>query len=180
MGNRWRNLPDTQVVPTELQTELCGVRLSLMNWRENTWAGPLPTSRSGDSSYWSACCKMQPQEVERTSKVLPQITGRGSWRDGPWTPPIKTLIGATDEAILQAAEQVYWGEWTLGACMLSHWQQDDCMRELWQESNRCMSKADLQCVPGSAEPSRSRRHSHGCSTSWTHSPSAEPQGREVA
>ena len=89
-----------------------------------------------------------------------------------------TLIGATDEVILQVAEQVYWGEWTLAPSVLSHWQQDDCMRELRQELNWHMPRAGLQGTPGLAGPSRSRRCSHDCSTLQTHSPSVEPRGRE--
>ena len=64
--------------------------------------------------------------------------------------------------------------------MLSCQQQDDCMRELQQELNKCMARAGLQGTPGLAWPSRSRRYSHGHSTLWTHYPSAEPQGREAA
>ena len=98
----------------------------------------------------------------------------------PEHPSMWILIGSTDKAILQVAEQVYCGEWTLASSVLSCWQQDDCMRELQQELNRHMSRAGLQGAPGLAEPSRSRSHSCGCSTWQAHSPSEEPWGREVA
>ena len=48
-------------------------------------------------------------EEERVLKVIPKITGRGSQRDGPEHPSVWTLIGAAEEAIIQVAEQVYWG-----------------------------------------------------------------------
>ena len=41
----------------------------------------------------------------------------------PEHPSMRALLGATDDAIIQVAEQVYWGEWTLAPSMLSHHQQ---------------------------------------------------------
>ena len=64
------------------------------------------------------------------SKALLKTTDRGSQRDSPKHPSVRTLIGAADEAILQVAEQVYQGEWIFSPHMLSHQQHDDCMREL--------------------------------------------------
>ena len=48
----------------------------------------------------------------------------------PEHPSMQTLIGSTDEAILQVAEQVYQGEQTLDPSMLSYQQHDNCMMEL--------------------------------------------------
>ena len=106
---------------------------------------------------------MKKKEHQRCSQRL-QVEAAEEM--APEHPSMWTLIVATDEAILQVAEQVYWGEWTLALSVLSCKQQDDCMRELWQELNRCMSRAGLQDTPGSPGPSRSRC-SCGCSALWT-------------
>ena len=60
LGKGQEILPGTPVVPTGLLTEHWGVRFSLMNWGENTWAGPLPLGKRGDSSYWRICSTMLP------------------------------------------------------------------------------------------------------------------------
>ena len=86
LGGRQRNLPDTLVIPTEMQTGLCGVRSSLMNWRENTWAGPLPTGRSGDSSYWSACSTMWPPWRRKSMEGSPEDYRKRQPRRWPLTP----------------------------------------------------------------------------------------------
>ena len=52
--------PGTPVVPTASLIELWEARSCLTNWRGNTQAGLLPTSKSGDSSYWGICSTMQP------------------------------------------------------------------------------------------------------------------------
>ena len=119
-------------------------------------------------------------EKEIASKTLPKITGRGSQRNSPWPPLHGDPHRCWWWTILQVAGQVYQGERTLAPSALSRWQQDNCMRELWQEWNRHMSRAGLQGTPGLAGPSKSRRCSHGHSTLQTHSLSAEQQGREAA
>ena len=48
----------------------------------------------------------------------------------PEHPSMSTPIGATDDAIIPVAEEVYRGEWTLGPSVLSQHHHDDCMREL--------------------------------------------------
>ena len=75
---------------------------------------------------------------ERASKVLPKITEEAE-ETAPEHPSVRTLISATDEAILQVAKQVYWGEWSLAPSMLSHQQHDVCMRGLQQDLNRCIA-----------------------------------------
>ena len=70
--------------------------------------------------------------------------------------------------------------------MLSHHQYDECMRELWWELNRLMSRASLQGAQGiqrtlsSTRTSRSRRHSWGCSALQTQSSSGGLQVRKAA
>ena len=65
----------------------------------------------------------------------------------PEHPSMRTLIGATDETILQVAEQVYWEEWTLAP------NSRTTVREGYrQELNKCMARAGLQGAPGSAGP----------------------------
>ena len=180
LGSDQRNSPDAPVVPNELQTGLCRVRSSSMNWAENTWAGPSPTSRSGDSSYWSACSTIWPPWRRKSIKGAPwRLQAEAAKEMAPEHPAVWTLIGSNYEAILQVAEQVYWGEWTLVPSVLSCQQQDDCMREL-QELKWCMSRAGLQGAPGLAGFSRSRRHSCGHCVLQTHYPSAEPWGIEAA
>ena len=92
-------------------------------------------------------------------------------------PSLKTLIGATDAAIIQVARQVYQGEWTLASSMFSHQQHDDCMRELQQEVTQCMARAGLQSATSLTRSSRSRRHSQGCSTLQTHPLQNHRQGK---
>ena len=40
--------------------------------RRNTWAGPPPTGKSGDSSYWSACSSMWPPWGRKNIKGTPK------------------------------------------------------------------------------------------------------------
>ena len=51
----------------------------------------------------------QRSQAEETKEVAPEH------------PSVRTLIGTTDDAIIQVAEQVYQGEWTLAPSMLSHY-----------------------------------------------------------
>ena len=92
----------------------------------------------------------------------------------PEHPSMKALLDATDDTIIQVAKHVYQGEWTLAPSMLSHWQHDDCMRELQQDLNRHMARAGLQGALSLTRTSRSRRCSWGHSASQTWSPSVEP------
>ena len=65
--------------------------------------------------------------------------------------------------------------------VLPHKQQDVCMRELCLELARCMARASLQSEAELARPSsRGQRHFHSCSISQACSPSAAPQGMEMA
>ena len=54
----------------------------------------------------------------------------GTKEAAPKHPFVRALLGTTHEAIIQVAEQICWGQWTLAPCILSHHQQDKCMREL--------------------------------------------------
>ena len=122
------------------------------------------------------CCL---HEEEIAMKVLLKSTGRAVEEMAPEHPSMRTLIGTTNDTILQVTEQVYQGEWTLAPNLLSCQQNKDCMRELQQELNKCMARAGLHGAPHLAGSSRSRRCSHGCSASQTQSPSAELQRREA-
>ena len=66
----------------------------------------------------------------------------------PEHPSMRALLGATNNAIIHVAKQVYQGEWTLTPSELSHCQHGNCMRELWQELNRCRARASLQGTQG--------------------------------
>ena len=93
-------------------------------------------------------------------------------------PSLWTLLGSPDTAILEIAEEVYRGEWTVAPSVLPCKQQDESMRIMSQELPKCMTRAGLQSETGPARPSsRNWRHSHGHSTSQTQSPSAAPWGR---
>ena len=104
---------------------------------------------------WRHSQRSQAEETEETN---------------PEHPSMRTLIGATDDAIIQMAEQVYQEKWALAPSMLSHHQHDDCMRELWQELSQHIARASLQGTSSLRRPSRSRRHSWGCSALQTCSP----------
>ena len=90
---------------------------------------------------------------------------------------MRALPGATYETIIQMAEQVYQGEWTLAPRMLSCHQQDKCMR-IVADIGQTKARAGLWGA-GVTWSSRSRRCCWGHSVSWTHSPSAEPQTGEA-
>ena len=119
-----------QFVLTMLLTELWRVRSSLMNWEENTQAGPLPTDKSGDSCYWSVCSTMHLHEEERVSKVPQRSQAEETEKVAPENLSVRTLLGATDDAIIQVAKQVYWGKSTSAPSMLSHHQHDGCIRRI--------------------------------------------------
>ena len=88
-------------------------------------------------------------QAEETEEVAPEH------------PSVRALLGA----IIQVAEQVYQGEWTLALSMLSYQQHNECMRELLQELSRHMASAGLWVTPNLMRPSRSRRWSWGYSAS---------------
>ena len=69
---------------------------------------------------------MKKKECQRDSQRLQTEAVKET---APEHPSVCTLIGSTDD-ILQVAEQVYLGEWTFAPSVLSHQQQDDCMRQL--------------------------------------------------
>ena len=95
----------------------------------------------------------------------------------PEHPSVQTLLGSCDTEILKVAEQVYQGECVVASSVLSHRQQDNCMRELHQELTRHMTRAGLQSKTGPGRPSsRHQGCSHGHSASQTQSPSDGPQG----
>ena len=97
---------------------------------------------------------------------------------------VRILIATTDDAIIQVAKEVYWGEWTLAPSMLSCHQDNDCMRELGQDLSKHMARAGLQCATSLRRSSRSRRCSQGHSAFWTclpfanHEPGRPPYGEE--
>ena len=122
-------------------------------------------------------CRLHEEERAFVGSQRPQT--EGTKEAAPEHPSVKALLGATNGPIIQMAEQVYWGEWTLAPSMLCHHQQDECMRELWQELGRQRVRAGLQGA-GVMRSSRSRRCSWGYSASWTHYPSAESKTREAA
>ena len=135
LGEKQRNSPNALVAPTECRQD--SAESDLPQWIEEGAPRLDHHPQAGVETFLVGASVPQcgPHEEERALKVLLKTTGRGSWRDGSWTPLCEDLIGASEDAILQVAEQVYWGEWTLAPRVLSHWQQDDCMREIWQELN---------------------------------------------
>ena len=86
LGSRQRNSPDALVVPTELQTGLW--RSDLSQWIEERTPGLDQHPQTGIGTLLiglpAAQCSLHKEE--RVSKVLLRITGRGTWRDSPWTP----------------------------------------------------------------------------------------------
>ena len=61
----------------------------------------------------------------------------------PDHPSIGTLLGSTDQEILDVAEQVYWGEYMLVPSKLPCPQQEEYIAELHLELSQCMVRAGL-------------------------------------
>ena len=96
-------------------------------------------------------------------------------------PSLRTLLGSTDQEILDVAEQVYKGLYEVAPSILPCRQQDQFMAELHGELGQCLVRAGLQGVTGTAQSlSRERRHLWACSSSQARSPSVESRRKEVA
>ena len=87
-------------------------------------------------------------EEERAQRCSQRLQREETKEEAPEHPYVRALMGTMDDAIIQVAEQVYQGEWTLVPSMLSCHQHDKCMRELQQGLNRQMSRASLQEAQG--------------------------------
>ena len=99
----------------------------------------------------------------------------------PEHPSMGTLLGSLNTEILKVAEQVQRGKCAMAPSILPCRQQDECLRELYQELTKCMASTGLQVRSSLARPTaRSRRYSNSHSISWACSPSAWPWGMEAA
>ena len=100
-------------------------------------------------------------------------------KSAPEHPSVQTLLGSPDAVVLKVAEQVYSRELAVVPSVLSHKQQDRCMRELCQELAGHMARASLQSEVGLPGPSsRDQRCSHSCSISQACSPQLDLRGQE--
>ena len=89
---------------------------------------------------------------------------------------VRTLLGSTDQEVLDITEQVYWGEYVLAPSKLPCLQQEECMMELQQQLSQCMVRVSLREGLASAGPtSQGQRCSYGHLSLWTWSPLAGPQ-----
>ena len=108
---------------------------------------------------------------------------RCSWgskmaESAPEHPSMWTILGSPWFRDPKVEEHVYRAECVIAPSILSHSQQDECIRELCQELTRCMTRAGLQSKTGPARPSsRSQRCSHSHSTSKTWCLLAGSQGQ---
>ena len=95
-----------------------------------------PKARMGTPLAGTSASLCRFHEEERALKVLSKMSDRGNWSGSSQHPSVRALLGTSNEAIIQMAEHIYQGEWTLAPSLISHHQDDECMRELWQELGR--------------------------------------------
>ena len=94
---------------------------------------------------------------------------------------LRTLLGSTDQEILDVTEQVYRGQYQVAPSILPHRCLDQFLAELHKELGQCLVRARLGSVMGTAQIlSRGRRHSWAHSSSQAKSPSAKSRRKEVA
>ena len=76
----------------------------------------------------------------------------------PEHPSIRSLLGSTDDEILEIAEQVYWGQYEAVSSILPHWHQEQFMAELYEELGQNLTRAGLwEATRTGRSPSRGRR-----------------------
>ena len=94
---------------------------------------------------------------------------------------VTTLLGSTDQEILDVAEHVYRGQYEVAPSVLPHRLKDQFMAKLHEELCKCLVRASLWSVMATAQSlSRGRKHSWACPSSQARSPSVEGRRKEVA
>ena len=99
----------------------------------------------------------------------------------PEHPSIITLLGSTDQEILDVVEQVYKGQYEVAPNILPHRCQYQFMAKLHKDLGQCLVRVGLCGTMGTAwSLSMERRHLWACSLSQARSPSVESRRKEVA
>ena len=101
-----------------------------------------PETRMGPVSQVAYVPQCGHHVEKRASKILL----RQQWemvKSTPECPSMWTFLGSPDSEIRKVAGQVYRGEHRVAPSILSHRQQDECMRELCQDLSRHMTRAGL-------------------------------------
>ena len=90
-----------------------------------------------------------------------------------WPPKVRTLLGSTDQKILDVVELAYRGQYEVAPSILPHRHQYQFITKLHEELSQCLVRAGLWSVTETAlSLSRERRHLQPHFSSWTWSPSA--------
>ena len=99
----------------------------------------------------------------------------------PEHPSVRTLLGSTDQEILDVMEQVYRGQYEVVSSIQFCRHQDQFMGKLHEEQGQHMVRAGLCGVMVTAHfLSRGRRHPQAHSSSQARLPLAESRRKEVA
>ena len=69
----------------------------------------------------------------------------------PEHPSVRTLLGSTDQEILDVAEHICRGQYEVAPSVLPQRLQDQFMAELYEELSKCLVRASLQSAIATAQ-----------------------------